>query len=203
MRDVAYDRSVGLAASVSVNWHLSVWDPVAIASVRDVEICPSKSQEIACLAMQENLVAIGSEGHISLVDARCKDTKHIPFGSLGPFSEYEGRCIRSISFREDILTACAGGGKIKFFDLRADAFLEVPASEGQAATMGDPTFHLQTSQGLWHPRDMQFFRDFHLHQDEFLPSCYTHSWDPSGLRLFVGGGPTYFVARGIYAAVWS
>ena len=205
VRDVKYDRSCALAASVSTDGMITFWDPATIGVVRSVRLKPDQSKELACIAIEQGLMAAGSLYNISLMDIRSKDIKSIKSKGLG---------TRSLSFHEGTLTIGGGCGKISFFDLRMDRFLEVSSDSPPDK---ERSFHLQTSQGLWHPRDMQFY-NFQQHtgifaqselfsdviqSHQFMPSCFTHCWDPLGVRLFVGGGPSFQLARGCYMSVWS
>ena len=149
VRDVKFDGESRCASSVSIDGHLVIWDPLSMEVVRNVHLMEDKSVELACLAMQNNVIATGSERHVSLVDVRCRGVKYVslPRHDSGLF----GTCARSLSFRDGILTIGGGSGKIMFYDLRRGKFLATP----KARSSNEKSIHLQTSQGIWHPRDME------------------------------------------------
>ncbi len=45
--------------------------------------------------------------------------------------------VRSVSFREDVLTIGTGAGKVNFFDIRAGKYLELKCGHTCTLTMGD------------------------------------------------------------------
>ena len=45
--------------------------------------------------------------------------------------------IRSVSFREDVLTIGTGGGSVHFYDLRASKYLELNCGHTCALTVGE------------------------------------------------------------------
>jgi len=52
----------------------------------------------------------------------------------------------------------------------------------------------------WLKRDNIYEEFFQNHVMQH--AVYTHAYDPTGTKLFVGGGPRYSGLTGSYAAVW-
>lgn len=212
VREVKYEAETGMAASVSTDGRLVLWDPITKSCLRKEDRLKGTLREIACLGMRSNLLAVGSLKHVSLYDARSRDVTHVPVyepreGGHRSFQPDDaepgiGASVRSVGFRENFMTVGAGGGMILFMDLRNRKFLDIPG-DAPVETGIRASQHLQSSLGHWDRDSLNTFMGMGLRPFEFKPSCYTHSWDPSGLRLFVGGGPAFIMARGCYASVWS
>lgn len=76
--------------------------------------------ETVCLALESDamLYAVGSRSHVSLYDVR-SDKPVAIISSYDP-----GAGVRSLSFRNPLLTVGTGRGSLFFFDLRTGSFLE-------------------------------------------------------------------------------
>ena len=68
------------------------------------------------------LVAIGSQSHISLLDARA-GTNPVAVSSINSMDESRG--VRSLEFNRHVLAIGGGYGRISFFDVRAGKYLDL------------------------------------------------------------------------------
>lgn len=78
------------------------------------------AEETVCLALESDgmLYAVGSQSHVSLYDVRSDKPVDI-IGSNDP-----GAGVRSLSFRNLLLTVGTGLGSLSFFDLRTGSYLK-------------------------------------------------------------------------------
>ena len=99
----------------------------------------------------------------------------------------------------EVLTVGGGLGRIAFFDLRASKYIATVQEKASLRQSEDTQQFVTVGEG-WLRRDGIFEEFFQRHTMQH--AVYTHAYDPSGTKLFVGGGPRYFGLTGSYAAVW-
>jgi len=140
-----------------------------------------ETEETVCLTVspQGDLIAVGSKNLVSLVDMRS--------GSLIDtiVSQDRDMGVRSLSWRHSFVGIGGGQGSMAFYDTRKSGFL-----------MFDNTQNFFKTGIGWLDEDDRFGD---------LEPCHavmTHCFDPSGTRLFVGGGPVSSGRKGAYAAIW-
>lgn len=140
--------------------------------------------EFVALASEDEtgMLGIGSRSSISLADPRSGKIE-LSFPSLD-----NGWGVRSLNFRGGHISIGGGQGRLSFFDIKASKYLKVaPDTEYLTISPGwvktAPTPIVLVGQNENH-------------------AIYTHQWDPTGSRLFVGGGPLFLASQGCYAAVW-
>ena len=100
--------------------------------------------------------------------------------------------VRSLLFSRNTLSIGSAKGRMAFFDLVGDKFMTF-AGQKEDGTKYERPYHSTTE--CW--TDPVHRGDFRAHH-----AIYTHNYDPSGARLFVGGGPLLLHLRGGYAAMW-
>ncbi|XP_022086935.1 DDB1- and CUL4-associated factor 12-like [Acanthaster planci] len=146
-------------------------------------------QENVCIALSRDysLYAVGSQSHITFLDP------HSLKSITSICSKERGSGVRSVSFREEIVTIGTGRGTIRFFDIRAGRYLPDEARPKKECT-------LRTGQGHLNRDDMYFQ---HFYGEQHGNAAYTHAYDKSGTRLFVAGGPLPAGLSGNYAALWQ
>ncbi|XP_071795255.1 DDB1- and CUL4-associated factor 12-like isoform X2 [Asterias amurensis] len=149
----------------------------------------SYCQENVCIALSRDysLYAVGSQSHVTFLDPHSMKT------ITSICSQERGSGVRSLSFREDIVTIGTGKGSIRFFDIRGGRYLPDRAKSKKEHV-------LKTGQGHLN-RDDMYFEHFYGEQHE--NAAYTHCYDKSGTRLFVAGGPLPAGLSGNYAALWQ
>lgn len=87
-------------------------------------LCRDHSFELACMAVENNFIALGSRDYIVLLDARIKRS-YVEIQLLA--NDYS---IRSLQFKNRILSCGSGNGWLSFFDLRANDYIDIQRVEG-------------------------------------------------------------------------
>eukprot|EP01100_Stratorugosa_tubuloviscum_P008288 TRINITY_DN344_c1_g2_i2.p1 TRINITY_DN344_c1_g2~~TRINITY_DN344_c1_g2_i2.p1 ORF type:complete len:144 (-),score=57.20 TRINITY_DN344_c1_g2_i2:63-494(-) len=87
---------------------------------------------------------------------------------------------RSLTFQNHTLTIGGGRGSIEFFDLRKRNMRITLQGKQLNACLID-----------------QF------KNKQFPPAFYTHNWDHTNRRLFIGGGPLLCSSKGCYASIFD
>lgn len=81
------------------------------------------------MGLRRDLIAVGGFSHVVLVDPR----RRHPLASIAELHSPDPKQgVRSVNFRDDILSFGTGQGKIAFYDIRASQFL--PTSEPEHTT---------------------------------------------------------------------
>jgi len=187
IRDLAFDHVTRQFATISTDGVLMVWDEGTLEPAGSMTL--EERQDLVCMtcATQRHLFACGSEAHVQLVDPRVPLTlRTIPAVSASSPSG-----VRSLNFIEDMLTVGGGDGTLSFYDLRAGRYLELESNNGLK--------YVQTGRGYLKEDDV--YR-MHFSHQQTNNTVYTHCFDPTNTKLFVGGGPLPFGLCGSYAAVW-
>jgi len=78
------------------------------------------SAETVCLTSNTNanLYAVGSQSHISIIDPRSSSVVHVAD------SCDEGWGVRALNFKSHIITTGGGFGRVGFYDMRAQRYLD-------------------------------------------------------------------------------
>jgi len=138
-----------------------------------------------CLAVEteHNIIAVGSQHFVTFLDPRSSSIIH-----KAP-SQDQDWGVRSLSCKWGTVVTVGGGmGRISFFDLQKNSYREVVGVK-----------YLETGHG-WLHKDATYRTHF---ASVFVPNAvYTHCYDPSGTKIFAGGGPLMLGLKGAYAAVW-
>ncbi|KAA6416603.1 MAG: hypothetical protein FRX49_13433 [Trebouxia sp. A1-2] len=117
VRDVKYCRDILKLASLGADGTVKLWDP-NLSPVHSMKLLHDK--ELVCMAMTANLVAVGSQSHVSLLDPRIAQPTIRALDSIDP-----GQGVRSLGIMDNILSSGSGRGRIAFFDLRANDYISV------------------------------------------------------------------------------
>ncbi|XP_058951625.1 DDB1- and CUL4-associated factor 12-like [Pocillopora verrucosa] len=190
IRDIVYDRNSQTLISLSSRGYVHLWD------MNNCQVRSTYSlkypMETVCLALERdnNLFAVGSQSHVSFYDPR-SGTAVGYIGSRDP-----GAGVRSLSFRDLLLTVGTGCGSLFFFDMRAYKFLRNAES-----TM----ICFKSGKG-WLREEFQDPLDDYVLEHALVcrsNAVYTHCYDPTGTKLFAAGGPLSLVYYGNYAALWE
>ncbi|EDO39558.1 predicted protein, partial [Nematostella vectensis] len=186
IRDLAFNNKTGHLAALSPLAFIHIWDMI---SEKQVIPLPFHHENV-CLAFQEecSLYAVGSQSHVSLLDAKTSKPIH------NVMTNDIGAGVRSVSFKDMMVTIGTGHGSVYFYDIRANRFLSKPTQE---------LFYLRSGKGWLRPDSTLF--DYFTDQDTecFRNAIYTHCYDPTGTKLFTAGGPLALVLYGNYAALWE
>ncbi|XP_071492770.1 DDB1- and CUL4-associated factor 12-A-like [Diadema antillarum] len=189
VRALEYSQRRKELASLSSNGFIHLWNlerGFRKIVTRRLPYC----EENVCIALDDDLslYAVGSQSHVSFLDAR--SGRHV----VSVHSREKGSGVRSVSFRDAVLTVGTGQGALMFFDLTAGRFVETEV-KGKTQPM-----RLCAGPG-WLTRDYLYHQFFS--ETNHLNAIYTHQYDKSGTRLFVAGGPLPSGLSGNYAGLWQ
>lgn len=205
VRDVKYDFDTCRLAALSTEGCVKLLDTArGLRTVRSVKL--DQANELVCLDQRADLMAVGSVGHVTLLDPRRRNAQ---LQSVASPDENQG--VRSVALTEHLLSFGTGRGKLFFYDVRAQGFLSTaPAAYDYGAEShmcklspsllprGQPR-HLKLGEGYVEHNDLYYD---HFDGMDVKHACYAHCWDASRTRLFVCGGPLAFGLHGCYMAVW-
>ncbi|XP_065059789.1 DDB1- and CUL4-associated factor 12-like isoform X1 [Rhopilema esculentum] len=186
VRDIVYNEHSQELAAISTNGFIHFLNLEYYKQRAAVPL--PHCQENVCLAQEKIncLYAVGSLSHVSLIDPRtCSHA-----GSVS--SEVHGSGVRSISFRDYVLTIGTGLGSVLFYDLRNCKYLQ---RQDQSRCI------LKAGKGWL--RDDSILRHFFWDIQEYPNAVYTHCYDPTETKLFTAGGPLALGLYGNYAALWD
>ncbi|CAG8514550.1 9043_t:CDS:10 [Diversispora eburnea] len=158
--------------------------------VRDLQFNPNNKQvmtlstagyvriwDASYLNQVLNLFVVGSQAHISVLDPR----------------------TTSIVHEIDSVDDGWGFGRLSFYDMRAQKYLEFPTkAENNETSLVNK--YKETGSG-WLQHDSVYIN--HFAGFALQNAIYTLSYNQSGTKLFTGGGPLQLGLKGSYAAVWS
>ncbi|XP_028399193.1 DDB1- and CUL4-associated factor 12-like [Dendronephthya gigantea] len=185
-RAIQYNPVSNELASLSTKAILHIWDANRLTTISSVDL--PYQQENVCLSLEpgNSLYAVGSQSHVTMLDGRC------PSSFLYSVESIEKDAgIRSLSFHHEVVTIGSGFGTCSFLDLRTCRYILKP--DGKIC-------QLKAGEG-WLRRDEFFYT---LFGEMYFPTAiYTHCYDPSGSKLFTGGGPLAVGLYGNYAALWQ
>ncbi|KAK3583565.1 hypothetical protein CHS0354_026154 [Potamilus streckersoni] len=185
VRALAYFDDRRELGVLSLNAYFHLWDIERFTEIYNRRLPHSRENVCMAVSKLKTLYAIGSQSHVNLVDPRSKNTL------TTIISKYRGQGIRSVSFRDDMITIGTGVGMILFFDIKAGKYLESGCGH---------SCHLSLGRG-WLLHD-ENYREYFMDQ-QYPNAAYTHKYNDMGNKLFVAGGPLPAGLWGNYAGVWS
>ncbi|XP_033749617.1 DDB1- and CUL4-associated factor 12-like [Pecten maximus] len=184
VRALCYNDYRKELAVLSLNAYFYLWDVETFTARTYRRLFHTKENVCMCVSKERTLYAVGSQSHINLVDPRCPNTL------TTIISRYRGGGVRSVSFRDDVLTIGTGVGNILFFDTKAGKYLECGCGHPCTMTVGNGFLS----------RD-ENYREFFM-DNSYPNAIYTHQFDSTGTRLFAAGGPLPAGLWGNYAGLW-
>lgn len=199
IRALTFSRWHKLITLVSSDSTINTLDARTLRSIESRHL-DSHMEECVCVchdAWHERSVCIGARSSFVFLDTRTLAAVHDVELPLR-FSMVDGTRVnmvtgvRSISWRGPIVTLGTGDGELMFFDVRMCNFLPCYSDSGAN--------WLRISDG-WLNEENEMARD--ALNGAPSTAVYTHSYDPSGTRLFAAGGPIAEPSIGNYAAVWG
>ncbi|KAF9989120.1 DDB1- and CUL4-associated factor 12 [Mortierella antarctica] len=187
VRDLSLNRGTGELMTLSTDGYVKLWDRESFNQASKMKL--KYTQETVCLTSNpdSNLFAVGSQSHISVIDPRTPSIVHVAD------SCDEGWGVRSLDFKSHIITSGGGYGRVGFYDLRAQRYLD-----GFDDNI-DRAYH-EIGQG-WLNRDTAYAGSIMGFQ--IRNAIYAMEYDSTGTRLFTAGGPLQLGLCGAYAALWS
>lgn len=195
VRDVKYSPEIRRVATISKDGNLRLWDP-ELNGVRALNLegpdgmMPEAEGDVICLAVKENVLAVGSGTQVSLVDVRGR-------GYMNNISLPRGdRGVRSLVFEDDVLSVGTSRGWLSFINLKTMDFMPLDVGD-RPADCGTWKLHHKVGTGWLDEYDRSFYNDLLA-----TNAVYSHCWDPSRDRLFVCGGPLAYGLKGCYMGLW-
>ncbi|KAF9999820.1 DDB1- and CUL4-associated factor 12 [Modicella reniformis] len=188
VRDLSFNKGTGQLMTLTTEGYVKLWDRESYAQISKRRLV--HTMETVCLKSnaESNLFAVGSQSHVSIIDPRTFNIVH-EINSCD-----EGWGVRSLDFKSNIITTGGGYGRIGFYDLRAQRYLD-GFENGQGANQ-----YLEVGSG-WHDHDTIY--SMSVAGVSIRNAVYTIEYDSTGTRLFSGGGPLQLGLRGAYAGLWS
>lgn len=188
IRALACNTNRNEIAAISMNAKFHLFDSHSFEPTISKKLQISKENTCLAVNSDNSVYAIGSASHVQLLLA--KNGKSL----LPPIFIKKDIGVRSLNFRNNILSIGTGGGTVMFYDLRNLKFLR---SEHEEKTK------LQTKGG-WILRNENYDEFLsYTNTTDSLHAVYAHCYDPSGTKLFTAGGPLTVGLYGHYAAVWQ
>lgn len=182
VRALCFDYNRKELGVLSLNAYFHIWDVETFSPVSSRKLFHSRENVCMAVSIDKTMYAVGSQSHINLVDPRSPNTL------TTVISKFRGGGIRSLSFKEDILTIGTGVGHVLFFDVKGGKYIGTEygpvCSVGKGWLLHDDNYR-------------EFFMDHH-----YPNAIYTHQYDYTGTRLFTAGGPLPAGLWGNYAGLW-
>lgn len=195
VRSLAYNDDQEVLASLHAGTCYSsvhFWDSCTLIEICSLEM-PYFAENV-CLELQQkyNLYAVGSRSHVSFIDGRLTNQ------TVGSIQSRDRDCgVRSLQFKDDMVSIGTGGGNIYFYDLRAARYLSTDGT----TTYRENLHCLKTSNG-WVRKDTTY-RDMFSSLPYHSNAVYTHLYSPSLSKMLVAGGPLPLGLYGNYLSIWS
>lgn len=166
-----------------------MWDVANLDVITTVPL--EDTNDLTCMSLQEDhdVVAVGSQYWITLIDRR----SGVVINQIRSVDQEWG--VRSLNFLGQKTISIGGGmGRLAFYDMCADKYRPIDKHSQQPyLTLGDG----------WIAKDEMYRNYLAQNHNQPVPNAvYTHCYDPTFTRLFVGGGPLLLGLKGAYAAFW-
>lgn len=201
IRAMAFNPKRQEIAAISMNAAFHYFDIRRFEQKYTKKLSPLKENVCLTINGDYTIYAIGSASHVQLLDASNARPLTNPIFVKNEIG------IRSVHFRNNMLSIGTGIGSVLFYDLRSHRFLNYDDygldHSSQAVSRGGEQVKLQTNGG-WLLRNETYYDNlpFGSNTDNFH-AIYSHSYDPSGTRLLTVGGPLTVSLYGHYAALWQ
>lgn len=193
-RDIRCFVPGGRIVSLGVDGCVATWDG-SLRLCRKVML--EGARELICLAAHEHLVVAGSRTHIHLLDTRQRRTNV----GLVPVTD---NGVRSLRLAGHLLSAGTGDASLVFYDLRYLRRAKGPRLR-DLSSQEDPC----DAQRGYQPIEvghLEMPTSANNRQDPWgwaiRDTVYTHCWDATGTRLFMGGGPLAVGLSGCSLSAW-
>ncbi|KAG0289448.1 DDB1- and CUL4-associated factor 12 [Linnemannia gamsii] len=188
VRDLSLNKGTGQLMTLTTDGYVKLWDRESYIQISKLKLL--RSTETVCLASNAdaNLFAVGSQSHITVIDPRTSGLVH------ETDSCDEGWGVRALDFKSHIITTGGGYGRIGYYDLRAQRYLD-------GFDNGQNTRRYQDIGSGWLNRETTYAGS--ITGITIRNAVYTMQYDSTGTRLFAAGGPLQLGLCGSYAGLWS
>ncbi|KAG0207863.1 hypothetical protein BGX28_001012 [Mortierella sp. GBA30] len=189
--DPSFNRSEEKAKelmTLNTDGYVKLWDRESFSLTSKMKLV--RQTETVCLTSNPdaNLYAVGSQSHISVIDPRISNIAH----EIDSCDQSWG--VRALDFKSHIITSGGGFGRLGFYDLRAQRYLD-----GFESGDGRMSYH-EIGSG-WLNRDSAYA--WNIIEFTVRNAIYAMEYDFTGTRLFTAGGPLQLGLCGAYAGLWS
>ncbi|PRP83837.1 hypothetical protein PROFUN_08952 [Planoprotostelium fungivorum] len=170
VRAICFDRVSCTFSSLSADRTIKIWDPSRMDVISEVLL--TRAPDLVCIDVKPDagLLAVGSLEHFTFIDIRSRHLVSVP-------SKDESLGVRSLVFVDNVLSIGGGKGYLSFYDIRAGRFMPVDDEGKEYFTSGRGWLDKNEAY-------LSYFHDTTVHN-----AIYTHSYNPSKTKIFVGGGP--------------
>ncbi|KAF9107392.1 DDB1- and CUL4-associated factor 12 [Mortierella sp. GBA35] len=188
VRDLSLNKGTGQLMTLTTEGYVKLWDRENYIQISKLKLV--RSAETVCLTSNAdaNLFAVGSQSHITVIDPRTSDLVH------ETESCDEGWGVRALDFKSHIITTGGGYGRIGYYDLRAQRYLD-------GFDNGQSTRKYQDIGVGWLNHDTTYAGS--ISGITIRNAVYAMEYDSTGTRLFTAGGPLQLGLFGAYAGLWS
>jgi hypothetical protein len=190
IRALAFNPKRNEIAAISMNAAFHYFDVNRFEQKYTKKLSPLKENVCLTINNDYSLYAIGSASHVQLLDANTARP------STHPIFIKKDIGVRSLHFRNMILSIGTGIGTVLFYDIRAQKFLN-------KNNVSDNHYKLQTTGG-WILRNETYYDTLpYAFNTDNSHAIYSHSYDPTGTKLLTVGGPLTVNLYGHYAGIWK
>ncbi|RHZ87740.1 hypothetical protein Glove_30g55 [Diversispora epigaea] len=193
VRDLQFNPNNKQVMTLSTAGYVRIWDASYLNQISKIQLMHTNENVCVSMNSKVNLFVVGSQAHISVLDPRTTSIVH-EIDSVD-----DGWGVRSLNFKDHLITTGGGFGRLSFYDMRAQKYLEFPTKAENNETSLVSKYK-ETGSG-WLQHDSVYIN--HFAGFALQNAIYTLSYDQSGTKLFTGGGPLQLGLKGSYAAVWS
>ncbi|OAQ23167.1 WD40 repeat-like protein [Linnemannia elongata AG-77] len=188
VRDLSLNKGTGQLMTLTTEGYVKLWDRESYIQISKLKLL--RSTETVCLTSNAdaNLFAVGSQSHITIIDPRTSGLVH------ETESCDEGWGVRALDFKSHIITTGGGFGRLGYYDLRAQRYLD-------GFDNGPSNRRYQDIGAGWLNRDTTYAGS--ISGITIRNAVYTMQYDSTGTRLFAAGGPLQLGLCGSYAGLWS
>ncbi|KAF9130537.1 DDB1- and CUL4-associated factor 12 [Linnemannia schmuckeri] len=188
VRDLSLNKGTGQLMTLTTEGYVKLWDRESYIQISKLKLI--RSTETVCLTSNAdaNLFAVGSQSHITVIDPRTSSLVH------ETESCDEGWGVRALDFKSHIITTGGGFGRLGYYDLRAQRYLDGFDNDQSNRRYQD----IGTG---WLNRDTTYAGS--ISGITIRNAVYTMQYDSTGTRLFAAGGPLQLGLCGSYAGLWS
>ncbi|KAF8944029.1 DDB1- and CUL4-associated factor 12 [Haplosporangium gracile] len=188
VRDLSLNKGTGQLMTLTTEGYVKLWDRESYIQISKLKL--NRSTEAVCLTSNAdaNLFAVGSQSHITVIDPRTSGFVH------ETESCDEGWGVRALDFKSHIITTGGGFGRLGYYDLRAQRYLD-------RFDNGQSNRRYQDIGTGWLNRDTTYAGS--ISGITIRNAVYTMQYDSTGTRLFAAGGPLQLGLCGSYAGLWS
>ncbi|CAF1022076.1 unnamed protein product [Brachionus calyciflorus] len=193
IRALAFNPKRNEIAAISMNAAFHYFDINRFEQKYTKKLSPLKENVCLTINNDYSMYAVGSASHVQLLDAN--NARAITY----PIFIKKDIGVRSLHFRNNVVSIGTGIGTILFYDVRANKFL---FQTNENSKIED---HLSLqSTGGWIMRNETYYENLsYTNGTDNSHAIYSHSYDPTGTKLLTVGGPLTINLYGHYAGVWQ